>query len=302
MPETSQLSFRGVFRELRPHALWHAITWIAGLLFASVISPLLFLLWQKLHHASFDWYVVSFLFAASLLAFVVFAVFLFLLAARMSKVPSQTQPASDSGSLVPNTALGRDAVGGNHEREGSDPDVRFWHCVANREAHRQDVRTLISGSRLRVIITGIGLQYLVKYCAAEMQTALSKGTLIGIVIAKPTRKSFDFYARYSRDIDQTLPTTHGMYRTFAAKLDRKQSECFALYHTDVPLTHSIGLYDNAMYISELCIDHSSSNCPSFSPPPGSTSHSLFLGELKQLLTESRLIDGSAHAKLLGDLE
>ncbi len=135
-----------------------------------------------------------------------------------------------------------------------------------------------------------------------MQTALSRGTLIGIVIAKATRKNLEFYARYSRDIDQTLPTTHGMYRTFAAALDRKQSECFALYHTDIPLTHSIGLYDNAIYVSELCIDHSSSNCPSFSPPPESKSHSLFIAELKQLLKESRLIDGSAHARLLGGLE
>ena len=73
-------------------------------------------------------------------------------------------------------------------------------------------------------------------------------------------------------------------------------------HTDIPLTHSIGLYDNAIYVSELCIDHSSSNCPSFSPPPGPKSHSLFLAELKQLLKESRLIDGSAHARLLGGLE
>jgi hypothetical protein len=186
--------------------------------------------------------------------------------------------------------------------DGSDPAVRFWHTIADREKHGKDVRALLSGAQRRVIITGIGLHYIVKYCSSELRTALSSGILVGIVMSKPTQKNIGFYSRYSRDVDKTLGVTHEMYSTFAQSLDTRQQECFAFYHTEVPLTHSIGLYDNSLYVSEFCIDCASSVSPSFSPPPGSRAHALFISELKTLLKESLRKYGDGHAKLIGSLD
>ena len=186
-------------------------------------------------------------------------------------------------------------------QDGSDPRVRFWHCIADRERHGQDVRALLKAAQRRAIITGIELHYVIKYCAQELKAALSSGTLVGIVISKATPRAISFYSRYSRDVDKTISTTHEMYTTFADSLNAKQRECFALYHTDMPLTHSIGLYDDSIYVSEFCIDCASSVVPSFSPPVGSATHRLFIDELKLLLKEAPCKHGNGHSRLLGSL-
>ncbi len=304
MPDTNRLAFGEIFRELRPHALWHAITLVGSVLLASVISPGLFLLRQKAHHVSLDWYVLAFLFVTSLLAFSIFAGVVFFLAAKSTKILAASVPsksASGPSAAVSNTEIPPVRIQPQHGADGSASDVHFWHSVADREAHGRDVRALVTGAQRRVIITGIGLHYIVKYCGNELQAALSGGRLIGIVITKATPRNIAFYARYSRGVDKTIVGTHGMYTEFARSLDKRQLECFALYHTDLALTHSIGLYDDAVYVSEFCINSPSSLCPSFSPPPGSRSHSLFISELKEILRGSICAHGSGHARLLGGL-
>jgi hypothetical protein len=301
MPDTNRSDFGEIVRELRPHALWQGIMLIGSVILASVISPVLLLLRQKFQHAPLDWYFLVFVFITSLLAFTIFAGVVIFLAARSSRNLSVSTSGSSPSSALSNIEIPPVPVHPRHEGDGGAPDVRFWHSVADREAHRRDVRALVSGSARRVIITGIELNYIIKYCANELQTALSGGTLIGIVIAKSTPRNIAFYTRYSRGVAKTLVATHDMYSEFAKSLDKRQSECFALYHTDIALTHSIGLYDDAVYVSEFCIDCPSSLCPSFSPPPGSRSHSLFISELKEILKGSLSVHGSGHARLLGTL-
>lgn len=292
MTDTNRLG--KLVQELRPHAMWCLIVFLGGFL-----SPVLFWMRQKAHHASLDWYVLAFLFASSLPAFT-WAVLILVKSGKSSSASVRSESAPDLSAAV-STEISPVPTYPQHEGDGSAPDVRFWHSVGEREAHGRDVRALLSGAQRRVIITGIELHYVVKYCANELQSALSRGRLVGIVIAKATPRNITFYGRYSRGVDKTLAATHDLYRGFAESLDKRQSECFALYHTDVALTHSIGLYDDAVYVSEFCIDCPSSLCPSFSPPPESKSHSLFISELKEILKGSPCVHGSGHVKLLGGL-
>jgi hypothetical protein len=304
MPDTSRLAFGRVINELRPHALWHVIAWAGALLVGSVISPALFALWQKAKHASLDWYFLAFLFATSLIAFIILVGVLFLVATRSAARLSESLPVKatlEPSECVHDAKISPGPTQARHQVDGSAPDVQFWHTVAEREAHGRDVRALVNRTERRVIITGISLNYLVWHCARELRDALSRGRLVGIVLASATPESINFYARYSRVVAKTLPTTHAMYEDFSKSLDKKQLECFALHHTDLPMTHSIGLYDDALYVNEFCIDCPSSRCPSFSPPLGSHSHSLFMSELKEILKESRRVYGTGHERLLGGL-
>src|SRR5260370_37446341 len=135
MPDTNRLPFREIVRELRPHVLWYAITLVGSVLIASVISPVLFLLRQKAQHASLDWYVLAFLFGTSLLAFSIFGGVVLFLAVKSSKSLSASKLAPGPPTTATNREIPAAPIDPRHEADGSAPDVRFWHHVAERVAH-----------------------------------------------------------------------------------------------------------------------------------------------------------------------
>lgn len=180
----------------------------------------------------------------------------------------------------------------------SASNVKFWHNFTEREAHQKHVRALLKGAERRVVITGIALNYVILHCENELRGALSKEVPVSLVIANATASLFNYYARYSTQIEKQLPTTHELYRGFFESLGNNEQQSFALYYTDIPLTHSIGLYDDQIYVNEFCIDNSQGVAPSFSPQPGSPSYDIFISELRILLTEGRRILGSATDTLV----
>jgi hypothetical protein len=186
--------------------------------------------------------------------------------------------------------------------DGSAADVKFWHTVEDRQKHAKDVHALISAARRYVIITGISLTFIVRHCSSEVKDALSRGVLFGAVTPNATDESMRLYSRYTARVNEFLPTAQRMFCELFDSLNDVQRRHFALYYTDIPLTHSIGSYDGRMYVNEFCIDFSSSVCPSFSPEPASHSHRIFTSELKTILTESRCICGSGSKALLDMVE
>ena len=153
------------------------------------------------------------------------------------------------------------AEGARTGNQGTAKDVRFWHTVADRQRHSTDVRALVETSKKRVIITGISLAYIGRHCAQELRAALARDVLVGIAIANRRPDLLAYYARYSPLVKRNLPTAHRLYADFHRGLTEPQSRRFCLCHVNIPLTHSIGLYDDEMFINEFCLDMDSSKLP-----------------------------------------
>jgi hypothetical protein len=274
-------------KELRPNATWDLIKWIVPTA-GPVFIASLYAFSQKLRSLSVDWYVFSGLLAASFL--------LLLIPVCTPLWMRRSAPAAPTA-----TGVREPEPEAKESTDGSSPDVHYWHLVSEREAHGKDVAPLVRLAERRVLITGISLNYIVWHCADELRSALMRRRAVGIVIAGASQQNIEYYARYTRLPATTIPATHKLYDEFFQSLSPEESEYFALYHTDVPLTHSIGLYDDEIYVNLFCINTPSSRCPSFSPPPGSRSHALFVSELKALLRDSTLAHGSGHHRLFGGL-
>ena len=95
-----------VAKELRPHAIWTLIMWIAPIAGSAMITAL-FALLQKARHVSLDWFIIGGLF---ILSFGVLALLLYL-AKRLSgkhtqHVPPRTVLATPLSSAVPADVLG----------------------------------------------------------------------------------------------------------------------------------------------------------------------------------------------------
>ena len=67
------------------------------------------------------------------------------------------------------------------------------------------------------------------------------------------------------------------------ELSNEQKQYFCVYSTQIPLTHSIGLYDDIIIVSEFCLDTASSHVPSYQVAKNSKSYKTFLQEVRILL-------------------
>jgi hypothetical protein len=181
--------------------------------------------------------------------------------------------------------------------DGSALDVRFWHSIKDRQEHRVDVRALIASAQQVIIITGITLSYVVQRCGEELRDRLRAGLWIGILMSAQTEHNLSYYTRYTSMLQSRMPLTRTMYESFYEALSDEDKSRFALYETTTPLTHSIGLYDTAIYVSEFCLDCDSSTCPSFSPARGSTTYRIMVREVQTLLSDNRCVLGQADKPL-----
>ena len=87
-------------------------------------------------------------------------------------------------------------------------------------------------------------------------------------------------------VRENLAASHKRYQLLAQEFAAKGVPPFALFGATILMTHSIGLYDDAMFISEFCIDTESYRAPSFRVLPHTPSYKVFLSEARTLLTES----------------
>jgi nucleoside phosphorylase len=194
---------------------------------------------------------------------------------------------------TPSSAL--HATFGNSVERGAN--VPFWHTVNDRVRESKDVGSLTNASNRHVIISGIALSYLVIYCKNILVAAIDRGVLVCIILPENSPHSLRSYQRYAQYVAKKLPSAHAMYRQFSDELTEEQRRFFVFVSTSIPLTHSIGLYDSQCYVSEFCIDRSSPDCPSFSPPQGSPTHDLMVAELKTLISEGSILFGGGGDKL-----
>jgi hypothetical protein len=181
-------------------------------------------------------------------------------------------------------------------RHGGAADVVFWSNFHDRKANNKGVEDLIKSANKRVIITGALLNE-VAWQIDEIKSALSKvEVLVGLIMATP--KTLERYAPYSKFLKQTYEGTFARYEDFCSSLSASERKRFALCYTDKLQTHSIGLYDNQLYVSEFCINQRSVDCPSFSTSAGSETYAKFLSEVQFLLNNSRCYSGKGLPKLL----
>jgi hypothetical protein len=185
--------------------------------------------------------------------------------------------------------------------QGPAKDVRFWHTVADRQRHTMDVRALIEASKKRVIISGISLAYIGRHCVDELRAALARDVLIGIAISNIKPNLLAYYSRYSRQVERTLTVARRLYVDFHKGLTDSHRQRFCLCYVNIPLTHSIGLYDDEVFVSQFCLDVDSSKCPSFAVKSGAPSFSQLRAELRVIFSEGLCVAGGAKKLLLSSL-
>jgi hypothetical protein len=179
--------------------------------------------------------------------------------------------------------------------------VLYWHTIPDRQRDGVDARSLIGRSVRRVFISGITLFYLARYCRTELKDAAGRGVQTELVIAENSPESVARYARYSPEIKDNLPAAHRRYHALAKKFQSEGLPPLTVWCTSIPLTHSIGLYDDAIYVSEFCIDAESPRAPSFCVPAGTPSYRVFIAEIRVLLRESVPLIGSKRSAILKSL-
>lgn len=166
----------------------------------------------------------------------------------------------------------------------------FWHTVAQRRADGVDVPSLIANARKRVLITGIALNYVSQHCSQEIQDALDRRMRVEIVIATLDDLSNKRYYRFTSLKDPDLPMlvlAYERYKNLVEKLSESQRKYFGVYATSSPMAHSIGLYDDDIYVSEFCLNTDAAVCPSYRIAPGDESYDLFMGEIRSLLSDAQ---------------
>ena len=173
-----------------------------------------------------------------------------------------------------------------HGNFGEARDVLFWHSITNRQLYDVDVRGLITKSRKYIFISGVSLTYVIKHCADDLRDALVRGCEIKIVISDNSELARLFYSRFSNRLGEEHALTYERYNRFYDNLPEKEKKLFKVYFTNVTLSHSIGLYDDQLFVSEYCLDCDSSRCPSYRLTTESESYDVLKNEIKILLSES----------------
>ena len=164
--------------------------------------------------------------------------------------------------------------------------VRFWQTIAERQRVDLDVRGLIAGAKQSIAISGITLGYVITKCHLELLAALRRGVSVRMVIAAQDSIHLPFYERYSNAPTKRLPSIVHSYNTFSKKLQPDERQRLKVAGTKAPIAHSIGIYDNVIYLSQLCLDVDSSNATSYCIEAHMTAHSILLQEMETLINES----------------
>lgn len=176
--------------------------------------------------------------------------------------------------------------------------VRFWHTVNEREHADLDVKGLIRRAQQHIVITGTTLTYPAERCKELILSKLAQGVTTGIIIPDMNDLTSNYYRPYvAGDFATKLSYASSIYQELFDQLNDDQRQHFALCRTNVPLTHSIGLYDGDVYINEFCIKVPTSLSPSFCPERGSSSYAVAVSELKLLLDSCACDKGQGLDKL-----
>ena len=177
--------------------------------------------------------------------------------------------------------------------------ITFWHTFQEREHDEKGVRDLIATAGRRVVVTGGSLDQCVWRFRNEIRLALDRGVLVALVMGDPhSEHAIRLYRRYA-DRFLTRPSLiESRYRTFYRSLASAERQRFSFSYTDLSLTHSLGLYDDQIFLSEFCLDRHAEECPSYRVAPDCHSYGVFFYEIHTILLESHNRLGRGKQKLL----
>ncbi len=209
---------------------------------------------------------------------------------RLSKVAKGDFSAEFHVEKKPNKTFATDHIPSNNTEKNEPLETKsslvgFWDTVRPRHEIKCDARNLIASSNQRIFLSGITLNYIIQHCTQEIEAAIRQRIPVEIVIAANTDDAIIFYKRYSSLIEENLPVAHNRYQQYRDNLPPDLSKFFNVYSTQIPFTHSIGLYDDRLFVSELCIDTNSSGAPSYELLKDSEAYKTYIEEIKKLLAE-----------------
>ena len=166
----------------------------------------------------------------------------------------------------------------------------FWNNVQDREGDDIDVTRLIKRAKFDIFLSGITLNYVIESQAELIRTAIKeRGVRVLMVIASDSKNSGRTYKRYTRNIDERLPQSHRNYCDFVSTLTPEEAGRIDIRETALLITHSIGMYDKEIYISEFCLDVDSRLVPSYCLTESDSAYRIFVQEIGILTDESRSI-------------
>jgi hypothetical protein len=180
----------------------------------------------------------------------------------------------------------------------ADRDVVFWRSFRDRDADGNGVGNLISNAKKCIIVSGVTPHQLVHRFEEDIRGALKGNVLVGIIRSRLTPDLCRLYEPYARVDPTALSTTAELYIKLYNKLSESQKEYFGFFETDILLTHSIGLYDKRVFLSEFIMHQHSEHCPSCLLPYASCTCNQLLSELLALLESARVLFGGAKDSLL----
>ena len=180
--------------------------------------------------------------------------------------------------------------------------VSYWDNISMRRKAGEDPPSLINRSSERVLITGIALNFIAKHCKPEIESALRRGTAIGILLADNSDLSKRIYYRYSSSSDPSIPSmreSRNKFCSFKRSLSKDLSSRLGIYRSNIPMMNSIGLYDDILSVSLFCMGGDSTASPSFQVGDEQSSlYRVFYDEAKELLLEADPILDSVKARKL----
>lgn len=178
-----------------------------------------------------------------------------------------------------------------HARESveSVESVRFWNTVVERQAIGIDVRGLLSKSKTQVFLSGITMHYVITSCKEELREVLRKGVRVDIVTAIDDDSKV-FYKRYCNI--NLITESHKSYRLFFDELSKRERGLLKVYASRTTITHSIGKYDEEIFVSEFCIDTDSLHVPSYRLTPIDQAYTIIDNEIILLKNESMCLFGA----------
>ncbi|MFI8502016.1 TIR domain-containing protein [Streptomyces sp. NPDC085524] len=141
--------------------------------------------------------------------------------------------------------------------------VAFWNNVQERHRAGLDLRSLVEDAQESVFVSGISLRYLVHLCSNQLRQALASGATVDVLL--PSDESVDngHYDRHKSYVREEFPLAVARWREFARSLGDEDRSRLSITQTPLLLTHSIGVYDGAMYVNSFCAGLDSQELPSF---------------------------------------
>jgi Predicted nucleotide-binding protein containing TIR-like domain len=183
--------------------------------------------------------------------------------------------------------------GDNAEICKAPTHVAFWNNVHERSQEKCDLRSLVQTSTRYVFLSGIALNYVVQSCRQQMISTLNAGTTVEVLIPTLSAANSKRYTPFKSDALDEMRLALSRWSKFSASLEEEAAGRFRLFATDLHLTHSVGIYDELMYVNPYCAGLDSADLPSFRLDRSIPAFGSYLSDLAYHIQAAKLIAGDA---------